>query len=70
MYQHFESSYPEIQCLALNVVASIIERSKDEAIQSLFYETNGVEALLNFLKVRSFCFYERNELIFLLLHYQ
>ncbi|XP_029168824.1 armadillo repeat-containing protein 3 [Nylanderia fulva] len=50
LYQHYESSYPEIQCLALNVVASIIERSKDEDIQFLFYETNGVEALLNFLK--------------------
>ncbi|KMQ94440.1 armadillo repeat-containing protein 3-like protein [Lasius niger] len=50
LYQHFESLYPEIQYLALNVVASIIERSKDEDIQSLFHETNGVEALLNFLK--------------------
>ncbi|XP_050461481.1 armadillo repeat-containing protein 3 isoform X2 [Cataglyphis hispanica] len=50
LYQQFESSYPEIQCLALNVVLGIIERNKDEDIQSLFHETNGVEILLNFLK--------------------
>ncbi|XP_070172101.1 armadillo repeat-containing protein 3, partial [Polyergus mexicanus] len=50
LYQHFESSYPEIQCLALNAVLGIIERNKDEDIQSLFYETNGVGVLLNFLK--------------------
>ncbi|XP_077263046.1 armadillo repeat-containing protein 3-like isoform X2 [Temnothorax americanus] len=50
LYQHLESPYPEIQHLALDVVADMIGRNKDEDIQSLFYETNGVEALLDFFK--------------------
>ncbi|XP_011706005.1 PREDICTED: armadillo repeat-containing protein 3 isoform X2 [Wasmannia auropunctata] len=50
LYQHFESSYPEIQYLALDVIADIIGRNKDEEIQSLFHETNGVKVLLDFLK--------------------
>ncbi|KAG5326846.1 ARMC3 protein, partial [Acromyrmex heyeri] len=50
LYQHFESSYPEIQHLALDVAADLISRNRDEDIQSLFHETNGVKMLLDFLK--------------------
>ncbi|EGI59268.1 Armadillo repeat-containing protein 3, partial [Acromyrmex echinatior] len=50
LYQHFESSYPEIQHLALDVTADLIGRNKDKDIQSLFHETNGVKMLLDFLK--------------------
>ncbi|XP_018045485.1 PREDICTED: uncharacterized protein LOC108685278 [Atta colombica] len=50
LYQHFESSYPEIQHLALDVAADLIGRNRDKDIQSLFHETNGVKMLLDFLK--------------------
>ncbi|KAG5317841.1 ARMC3 protein, partial [Pseudoatta argentina] len=50
LYQHFESSYPEIQPLALDVAADLISRNRDDDIQSLFHETNGVKMLLDFLK--------------------
>ncbi|XP_018313706.1 uncharacterized protein, partial [Mycetomoellerius zeteki] len=50
LYRYFESSYPEIQHLALDVAADVIGRNKDKDIQSLFHETNGVKVLLDFLK--------------------
>lgn len=58
LYEYFESPYPEIQSLALNIVAEIIGRNKNEDIQSLFRKTNGIKILLNFLEVRYSCFYE------------
>lgn len=51
LFQHFESSYPEIQQLALNIVAAIIGINKDEDTQSLFLKANGIQTLLDFLKV-------------------
>lgn len=47
------SPYPEIQYLALDIVADVIGRNKDEDIRALFYETNGVKVLLDFLKVKT-----------------
>ncbi|KAH0945053.1 hypothetical protein HN011_002424 [Eciton burchellii] len=50
LYQYFVSPYPEIQHFALDVLADIIARNKDEVIQSSFRETNGVKILLDFLE--------------------
>ncbi|XP_032669530.1 armadillo repeat-containing protein 3-like [Odontomachus brunneus] len=50
LFQHFESSYPEIQQHALIIVATIIGINKNEDVQSLFFKENGVQTLLNFLK--------------------
>ncbi|XP_036143414.1 uncharacterized protein LOC105837002 [Monomorium pharaonis] len=50
LYKHCKSIYPEIQCLALDIIIDVIARNKDEDIQYLFLETNGVEVLLDFLK--------------------
>ncbi|KYN15562.1 hypothetical protein ALC57_12215, partial [Trachymyrmex cornetzi] len=50
LFQYFESSYPEIQHLAIDVAADLIDRNRDKDIQSLFHETNGVKILLDFSK--------------------
>ncbi|KAG7207756.1 hypothetical protein KM043_009366 [Ampulex compressa] len=50
IYQLFASSYPEIQSLALQVIADLLARNKNERLQTLFRQSNGLEALLNFLE--------------------
>lgn len=52
VYNLFDSPYPEIQSLAMNVVADLVSRSKDDRLQNLFRESNGLQALLKFLDVR------------------
>ncbi|XP_076670799.1 armadillo repeat-containing protein 3 [Andrena cerasifolii] len=49
VYNLFDSPYPEIQSLAMNVVADLVSRSKDDRLQNLFRESNGLQALLKFL---------------------
>ncbi|RLU20744.1 hypothetical protein DMN91_007357 [Ooceraea biroi] len=50
LYENFESPYLEIQHLALDILADIIARNRDEDVQSLFRETNGIKVLLDFLE--------------------
>nr|XP_034193307.1 armadillo repeat-containing protein 3 isoform X1 [Osmia lignaria] len=49
VYQLYNSVYPEIQKLALNVIANLVSRNQDEYLQDLFRRSNGLQALLKFL---------------------
>ena len=53
VYNLFDSPYPEIQSLAMYVVADLVSRNKDDRLQDLFRESNGLQALLKFLDVRA-----------------
>ena len=60
VYQLYNSVYPEIQKLALNVVANLVSRNQDEYLQDLFRRSNGLQALLKFLDVRAQLVSSRN----------
>nr|XP_033342609.1 armadillo repeat-containing protein 3-like [Megalopta genalis] len=49
IYDLYNSSYVEIQRLALNITADIVGRNQDERLQELFRRSNGLQALLKFL---------------------
>lgn len=49
IYELFNSPYPEIQRLALNVVRDLVTCSKIDRLQDLFRQTKGLQALLKFL---------------------
>ena len=52
MYELFDSPYTEIQKLALDVVADLVRRNKDDRLHDRFRRTNGLGALLKFLDVK------------------
>ncbi|KAF3429113.1 hypothetical protein E2986_01297 [Frieseomelitta varia] len=49
VYDLFDSPYTEIQKLALDVVADLVRRNKDDRLHDRFRRTNGLGALLKFL---------------------
>ncbi|KOX79073.1 Armadillo repeat-containing protein 3, partial [Melipona quadrifasciata] len=49
VYELFDSPYTEIQKLALDVVADLVHRNKDDRLHDRFRRTNGLGALLKFL---------------------
>ena len=55
VYELFDSPYTEIQKLALDVVADLVRRNKDDRLHDRFRRTNGLEALLKFLDVKYPC---------------
>lgn len=59
VYELFDSPYTEIQKLALNVVADLMRRNKDDRLHDRFRRTNGLGALLKFLDVKYSCKLEK-----------
>ncbi|KAK1124878.1 hypothetical protein K0M31_006229 [Melipona bicolor] len=55
VYELFDSPYTEIQKLALDVVADLVRRNKDDRLHDRFRRTNGLGALLKFLDVKYPC---------------
>nr|XP_012135252.1 PREDICTED: armadillo repeat-containing protein 3 isoform X2 [Megachile rotundata] len=49
VYDLYNSPYPEIQKLALDVVTDLVSRNQDDHLQDLFRRSNGLQALLKFL---------------------
>ncbi|XP_076291892.1 armadillo repeat-containing protein 3 [Lasioglossum baleicum] len=60
VYDLFNSPYLQIQRLALNVIANIVNRNRDEPLQEIFRLSNGLQALLRFLDVRQDCVWSCN----------
>ncbi|KOC62292.1 Armadillo repeat-containing protein 3, partial [Habropoda laboriosa] len=52
IYKLFNSSYLEIQKLALDVIADFVRRNKNEYLHDHFRRTNGLQALLQVLEKR------------------